>query len=786
MKVAIFPSINPDKDTGEGGIYQVIKAQYRWLPEHGVELVSDINQADVINVHADDPKFYDLPCAASSHGLYWAGYEWPNWCHDANRKLVGIMKRADSTSVPSKFVHNAFARGMLLDPFILHHGIEFDEWEPQENHGYIFWGKTRVDPICDPEPMNRLARMVPKIKFVSTFGNDVLSNLTLTGKVNHERSKALIQHAAVYLATVMETGGITVLEAAAAGVPALGFNWGVNPEIIIHGETGYLVDPGDYEGLREGLAYCLQHRDRLGANAREYVKQSFQWKDRIKNYIPFFQSAIDHFNLNDKLHNPTVSVVVTAYNLEKYLPACIESVLSQDYKDFELIIVDDASPDKCGEIADRYAQQDSRIKVIHNYQNVYLAEARNIGFRAASGKYLLPLDADDEIGPGALRILAESLDQDRNKDIVGGGFELIEPDGRRWVSDWPPKAPSFNHQIKMRNQVMYSSMYRRWVWERTGGYRRRWKSAEDAEFWTRAMSYGAEPAKVTEQPTLVYNNRPSSMSHSIPTPAWTSWFIWASLSEFTPFGASGEPPNGRARPVLAYDPPLTTVLIPVGPGHEYFLQDCLDSIVNQTMQNWRVIVVNDTGRRWFDDNVTNPKHLTPYTQGYPFVYWIDSDMNRGVAAARNSGISYVQTESFVLLDADDYLQPFALDLMYKSWKAYGGWCYTDWYDELGQYKQAQDFDFKTALGKMPGPSTGIYTTEEVRAVDGFDQNLSGWEDWDLLLSLMENGICGTRIKYPAFTYRYDRGNRREENHSRKDEILEEIHSKHELLYRGEC
>lgn len=771
MRVKIWPDFG--KESGQGGIKRVWEAQRKYLPQLGIEIVDSIDEADLINVHADEFNT-DIPIAASSHGLYWSGYEWDNWCYESNAKLIRMLKKSEAASVPSHWVANAISRGMLIDPFVLHHGIEIDEWEPAENKGYVFWGKTRTDPICNPAPLEALSIMAPDIKFVTTFGAKS-SNVLVTGKVNHAQSKELIASAGVYLATVLETGGITVLEAAAAGVPALGFNWGVNPEIIVHKETGYLVEPGDYTGLLEGLRYCLDNRSRLGRAARQHVSEHFRWEQRIAAYIPFFERAIGI------RRSPKVSVIITAFNLADFLPASIESVLNQSFKDFELIIVDDNSPDRCGQIADEYAEKDKRIKVVHNPTNRYLAEARNIGISQSTGSYIIPLDADDMLSPTALEILVDALEKDKDLDIVTGGFELIEPDGRHWQSDWPPENPSYNNQVWNNwNQVPYASMYRRWVWDRTGGYRRRMKSAEDAEFWGRAMSFGAVPAKVSDVPTLIYNNRPGSMSHSIATPDFNRWYTWRKHPEFTPFGCSGTPFNKRLSwPVQMYGPPKVSVIIPVGRGHEIYLQDCLDSLVAQTFQDWEVIVVNDTGQKWYNEG----QLINRYLKGFPFARIIDSQGDpRGTSYARNVGIREAKSPLFVLLDADDYAQPLFLDILYKGISKIGGWVYTDWYDQEGTYKESGDWDCNLLPHKMLGPSTGIYFKADWELVGGFDEIIPGWEDWDFQLSLFEHDICGTRIKYPGFTYRYLTGINRERDFANKDELIRHIKNKHRKLY----
>jgi len=120
-----------------------------------------------------------------------------------------------------------------------------------------------------------------------------------------------------------------------------------------------------------------------------------------------------------------VSVIVPVYKVEKYLKNCIDSILQQTYKDFELILVDDGSPDDCGRICDSYAQRDSRIVVIHQ-KNGGLSNARNSGINVARGSFLFFVDSDDFILPQCLDILVkESID--KNADMVVCSYCRCEP-----------------------------------------------------------------------------------------------------------------------------------------------------------------------------------------------------------------------------------------------------------------------------------------------------------------------------------------------------------------------
>ncbi|MFE2218306.1 CDP-glycerol glycerophosphotransferase family protein [Streptomyces canus] len=115
---------------------------------------------------------------------------------------------------------------------------------------------------------------------------------------------------------------------------------------------------------------------------------------------------------------PRFSVIVPAYKVQAYLPACLESVLSQSYEDLELIVVDDRSPDVCGEIADEFAAHDPRVRTVHLARNKGLGPVRNAGISEATGDYLVFLDGDDTLTPHALRAIADRLKETGEPDVL--------------------------------------------------------------------------------------------------------------------------------------------------------------------------------------------------------------------------------------------------------------------------------------------------------------------------------------------------------------------------------
>lgn len=117
---------------------------------------------------------------------------------------------------------------------------------------------------------------------------------------------------------------------------------------------------------------------------------------------------------------PIISIIVPIYNVEKYLKKCIDSILNHSFSDFELILVDDGSPDNCGEICDEYAKKDNRIKVIHK-KNGGLSDARNAGIEIAEGKYLAFIDSDDYIEDDMFEVLYKNI-VEYNADMSVCGY----------------------------------------------------------------------------------------------------------------------------------------------------------------------------------------------------------------------------------------------------------------------------------------------------------------------------------------------------------------------------
>ena len=125
---------------------------------------------------------------------------------------------------------------------------------------------------------------------------------------------------------------------------------------------------------------------------------------------------------------PELSIIVPVYKVEKYLPRCIDSILAQTFGDFELILIDDGSPDGCGRICDEYARKDKRIVVIHQ-KNMGVSAARNAGLDIARGRYIGFVDSDDWIEPRMYEVMMDAI-RENGADMAVCGVRYADEDGK--------------------------------------------------------------------------------------------------------------------------------------------------------------------------------------------------------------------------------------------------------------------------------------------------------------------------------------------------------------------
>lgn len=183
--------------------------------------------------------------------------------------------------------------------------------------------------------------------------------------------------------------------------------------------------------------------------------------------------------------NLIVSIIMPAYNSEKYIGVAVESLLVQTFQDFEIIVINDCSTDKTVEKVSRF--QDKRIKILHTPQNVGAAEARNLGLRYAQGKYIAFLDADDYAYPTRLEKQVSFLEKNAAIDLIGTWTEIANERGEA-INTFCLSLPVNHLPIKLlfQNCFALSSVMMRNRFKDVnfdGSY----APAEDYEFWTKLV-----------------------------------------------------------------------------------------------------------------------------------------------------------------------------------------------------------------------------------------------------------------------------------------------------------
>lgn len=287
LKVWMTPTPNEAGRDITNAINQICVRVDKYLPEYGVRLVEEPDNATIHAGHAGQGSQAPIH-VAHFHGLYPTARGSDNFA--VNAAVIRNLKTAYVITAPSQWIADVIRRDMHIEPRVIGWGVDTDEWTPPKEHAnYIIWNKARVDNVSNPQPMLELAARASDHLFLTTFGEGT-PNVKTIGRQPYEVMKQHVRHAAVYLSTNVETFGIGLMEAMSAGVPVLSFRQGAQADYIQHGINGFLAEPGDMEGLYKGLLYCLEHRERLGANARETAK-GYTWRRVAQRFAEIYHEV---------------------------------------------------------------------------------------------------------------------------------------------------------------------------------------------------------------------------------------------------------------------------------------------------------------------------------------------------------------------------------------------------------------------------------------------------------------------------------------------------------------
>ncbi len=198
---------------------------------------------------------------------------------------------------------------------------------------------------------------------------------------------------------------------------------------------------------------------------------------------------------------PKVSIIVPIYNTEEYLHRCVDSILSQTFLDFELLLIDDGSPDRSGEICDEYAQRDNRIHVFHK-ENGGVASARQFGMEHAQGEFVIHADPDDWVEPNMLEDLYDNAIE-KKADLVICDFYV---DDDKYAKQEPSGE---NHMIVLKDLFQrlhgscWNKLVRRSCYEKYNiTFSQNLSFCEDLTFWVKLLK---NPIRISYLPKAFYH-----------------------------------------------------------------------------------------------------------------------------------------------------------------------------------------------------------------------------------------------------------------------------------------
>jgi glycosyltransferase involved in cell wall biosynthesis len=196
---------------------------------------------------------------------------------------------------------------------------------------------------------------------------------------------------------------------------------------------------------------------------------------------------------------PAITVLMSAYNAQDCIARAIESILSQTFTDFEFVIINDGSIDQTGNILERYARQDSRIK-IHTQNNNGLTKALNTGLKLSRGEFIARQDCDDWSHPRRLEQQVEYMNAHPNVTLLGCVSEDVAPDGE--ITLWRYSPPEkLQKSVYLKTPFPHSSAFMRaGILRELGGYDESFPTAQDAELWIRFARQG--PIAMLETPLI--------------------------------------------------------------------------------------------------------------------------------------------------------------------------------------------------------------------------------------------------------------------------------------------
>ncbi|MHC4213107.1 MAG: glycosyltransferase, partial [Planctomycetota bacterium] len=418
-----------------------------------------------------------------------------------------------------------------------------------------------------------------------------------------------------------------------------------------------------FVGIPDSSLYRSTVKDRL----YEYID------DRGLVYLQGHNSMVERYYGNNRLmgipdneadkdmtNKPKISVLMAVYNGQEYVEQALESIYSQSYQDFEVVIVDDASTDSTPEIL--LKMKDNRTVIYRNAQNLGLTKSLNIGLKLCRGQLIARMDADDISRVHRFEKQVEFFEQDPNCIVVGCWCERIDAKGIKCgtYDDRPTEHADMKQQLLKGNCIAHgTAMIRRPALLEVGGYNEKYSCAQDHDLWLRLSEIGqirnmeeylyelrAWPGNITASKEKVqYQYSDLAIQEALSRRSGREK-IFSQESKHRTFSTET---NWRPR----------FSIVMANYNNSKYIAEAIESIRCQLFEDWELIIIDDCST----DNslAVVTEYLTDER-----IRLIRHESNRGYISALKSGIAEARSQFFGILDSDDCLVPNAVEIMYSA------------------------------------------------------------------------------------------------------------------------
>lgn len=327
------------------------------------------------------------------------------------------------------------------------------------------------------------------------------SKITLTGNLSRKQLYEFYGMSDIGIVpSYIEQCSYTAIEMMSAGLPVIVANVDGLKEMVPDGcglkvklnlaDTSAGIDAKD---LSRKILYLIENEDiasNYGQQAKVYAKNQFSVKRMIGQTIATYEKLI-HDKASENIRKvkilmppPLVSVILPIYNGAAYIGECLDSILHQTWKNFEIIIVDDGSTDNSASIIEKY--DDPRIRYTRNSQNKGIVYSLNKGLSQAQGKYIARIDSDDKMHSSRLEKQVQYLEAHPDISLVGSWHYLIDSNGKTiGLKEYPAEDPEIKALLPFMNPFSHPTTMMRRVILNSYQYSDEYKYCEDYELWIR-------------------------------------------------------------------------------------------------------------------------------------------------------------------------------------------------------------------------------------------------------------------------------------------------------------